>query len=182
MSGERDELHDAADALIDETARSLMRSEPPAALRARVRSSIASGHRGRPWAWQPVLAGAAVVVIATVAMWRPPFTSEPVAPRSAPQRVARAPVAPLTEPPPPASRDAGLQRSVETVARRVPVAPRQAPSVVSREPVSPAAELLPPIEPIAFEPVESSAMAAIERMPAPMPVEIEQLRIERLFE
>jgi hypothetical protein len=41
---------------------------------------------------------------------------------------------------------------------------------------------MPPIEPIAIEPVDSSATAAIERMPAPMPVEIERLEIERLFE
>jgi hypothetical protein len=188
MSDERDDQRDVVDpvdALIDEAARSLMQAEPPVSLRVRVRSSIETVSRDRAWAWQPALAGAAFVAIAMVAMWQLPFTRKPVVPPSIPQRVERAPEVPSAVPrvePQQMSRDGAAGAPIERAARRGPEPPPQAASVVSRGPVVPGAELLPPIEPIAFEPVESSAMAAIERMPAPMPVEIERLAIEQLFE
>jgi hypothetical protein len=182
MSAERDDQRDAVDALIDEAARSLTQAEPPMALRARVRSSIASGRRGRPWAWQPALVGAAAAVVATVVVWQMRDMNETPAPPSIPQGVERAPDGPRKEPSATALREAELPRSVETVARREPAALVQASPVAFRGPVNPAAEPLPAIEPIEIEPVESSAMAAIERMPAPMPVAIERLEIERLFE
>jgi hypothetical protein len=194
MSEERDDPRDAVDALIDESARLVTSSEPPAALRARVRASIDSPPRRRPWAWQPALAGAAVVLIASIVVWQRPFTSEPVTPPSIPQRLERAPdvpPAPRLVEPPQTARNATAGQSAGGVARppsrdaqrrtsRGPAASAQAPGVAFSGPLTPAAEPLPVIEPIVIEPVEPSAAAAIERMPAPMPVEIERLEIELL--
>jgi hypothetical protein len=181
MSAERDDRRDAIDVLIDETARSLTGAAPGVSLRARVRSAIDTAPRHRPWAWQPTLAGAAVVVIAALAIWQWPFGSGGGVRPTTTQRAERAPEPPLVEPPPPDTSGGDSSNSVETVARTAAVL-GSTPAVLVRDAATVAAELLPAIEPIAIEPVEPSAMAVIERMPAPMPVEIERLAIEQLFE
>jgi hypothetical protein len=175
MSAERDDQHDAVDALIDESARSLTKGEPSVALRARVRSVIDAAPRRRPWAWQPALAGAVVVV--AVSAWLL-MRNAPVTPSSE----GAPPVITSTAPPETrAQRDepsplAGAGQAKQPERQRAPLV------IISAERVTPLADPLPAIEPIEIEPVESSAMAAIERMPAPMPLEIEQLMIEQLFE
>src|SRR5687768_15930142 len=134
MSGEREHQYDGVDALIDEAARALTRSEPPVAQRARVRSSIAAAHR-RSSAWPPVMAGAALVVIATAVVWRLPFTTEPVVPPSIPQRVQQSPAVPPTESQQ-TSREPAAGGPTERVARRRPETPAQATSVVFRGPLT----------------------------------------------
>jgi hypothetical protein len=175
MSEERDDQRDVVDALIDEAARSLTQGEPSALLRRRVRASISAPPPRRVLVWAP--ATAAVVVVVVVSAWllvrdtpvTPPREgAPPVISSNAPPETR----APRDEPSPLAR----VEQANRPQRLRAPLV------IISAERVTPIADPLPAIEPIEIEPVESSAMAAIERLPAPMPLEFEQLEIEQLVE
>jgi hypothetical protein len=166
---------DAIDRLIDETARDLTSVSPSSALRSRVKARTAAGRR-TGWTpraiWQPVLATAVVAVVSFVLL-RPSEPDAPVPASSPPAARADA-----VESPPVAAVESAL-RSVEQ--RRAPrVVVRGAPTAAQNDRVGMPADPLPAIEPIAIEPMTPIGFAMIEGIPEPMPLRIDQLRVEPL--
>jgi hypothetical protein len=167
---------DVIDRLIDETARDLTTGTPSSALRSRVNARIVSGAR-IGWTprtiWQPALATAAVAVVALVLL-RPspePETTAPVSssPTGRVETVESPQVAAIEFAPP----------QVEQ-----PQAPRMAAQsgrmVAQNNRVGTPADPLQTIEPIAIEPMAGIEFAVVERIPEPMPLRIDQLRVEPL--
>jgi hypothetical protein len=173
MTGEPEHQRDVVDALIDEAARSLTQGAPSALLRTRVRAAIATPPLRHVLVWVPATVAVVVAVAAWFVMREAPTT---------PRRDGAPPVMSRSEPlkaPEPRAEPLALARLERS---NTPEPQRPAVVMLSAERVTPIADPLPAIEPIEIEPVESGPMAAIERMPAPMPVEIERLEIEQLFE
>jgi hypothetical protein len=172
MFEERDGQHDAVDALIDAAARSLTHQDPPVSLRTHVRASIATPPPRRVRVWVP----ATVAIVIAVAAWSV-MRKPAVAPRdSAPPVMSRSAVPGTPEPRAQSSPLARVDR------RSAPESVRPWLVVLSAERVTPIDDPLPAIAPIEIEQVPTSAMAAIERIPAPVPLSVDAITIERLFE
>jgi hypothetical protein len=161
---------DALDAFIEAAAQSLTQAEPPASLRRRVHASISSPPPRRVH----VRLAATAAVFALSSWWL--MRDTPVTPRSEDVPVingsaARVVNAPRDEPAP-------IARAAQSESRE----PQRPPPTISAERGTPVTDRLPVIEPIEIEPMPSSAIAAIERIPVPAPLLVDAITIERLFE
>jgi hypothetical protein len=158
------------DALIDEAARALTATAPPASLRERVAASLRPRRAARVPAWRLLAATAAIVIAAgVVVLWGPQGERDDEAPLTRASGSAADVRLPVTAPP----ADGG-----------VAVAPSPAPRPAGREaapaPNSDAAPIV--VEPLVLSPISEPDVRALalDSLPAPMPLALEPIVIEPL--